>query len=151
MKIDGKPLLMPAEGAQHMGPPMEAQIGTSTCGPHIEAQQGAQHGATYGSAEGAQRMWAGPSTGGLIWKRRGDPARTGLAPEPYRYFAAGACTGTSNNSSLQLVCHTSNISNHKLAFTPAAGVSHRQYIQSQDGVHAGVRREHTCKHVVRRH
>ena len=27
---------------------------------------------------------------GLIWKRRGDPARMGLAPEPYRYFAAGA-------------------------------------------------------------
>ena len=35
--------------------------------------------------------------------------------------------GTSNNSSLQLVCHTGNISNHKQG---------QQYIQSQAGIHA---------------
>ena len=38
-------------------------------------------------------MWAGPSTRGLIWKRRGDPARTGLAPEPYRLMTVTAWAG----------------------------------------------------------
>ena len=87
-------------------------------------------------------MWAGPSTGGHIWKHRGDPARMGLAPEPYRYFAAGARAGTSNNSSLQLVCHTGNISNHKgsnisnlkLAFTTAAGAPSRNHVNLQYSV-----------------
>ena len=87
-------------------------------------------------------MWAGPSTGGLIWKRRGDPAWTGLAPEPYRYLFRSWRAGTSNNSSLQLVCHTGNISNHKgsnisklkLAFTPAAGATSRNHVNLQYSV-----------------
>ena len=50
--------------------------------------------------------------------------------------------GTSNNSSLQLVCHTGNISNHKgsnisnlkLAFTPAAGAPSRNHVNLQYSV-----------------
>ena len=84
----------------------------------------------------------GPSTGGLIWKRRGDPARTGLAPEPYRYFAAGApahpiilhCSWCVTPAIYPITNKGSNISNLKLAFTPAAGAPSRNHVNLQYSV-----------------
>ena len=94
---------------------------TSILDGRIACGRGPAQGASYGNAEGTSTDGACAGTISL-----------------FRSWRAG----TSNNSSLQLVCHTGNISNHKgsnisnlkLAFTPAAGAPSRNHVNFQYSV-----------------